>query len=172
MGTLNSLYVRASDPASVTAVNQRYPSAQHAPGSAFIEMPLPIGDPPYPTSAWAELSRLVNAPVFHLLFQSTVDAFRFQRFENGKSIRALQHGCVEQGTWEVAEGTPEPWEVTAFFSDTAQLDDMREDPDWEDIERAWVEHRLEAGRFFPLVNAREAARAAAEHHRFPGWEVT
>lgn len=149
MGTLSAIYVRPTQPAQGAGLLANHPTAYTEPGLEFyaIEQPSTVFNPP--EDELAKLSACLGTDVLWIGFQSAADAFQFHHWRAGTRLRALIHGCVEQGIWERVEGEPEPWERNALS-----------DPH---------EAELKVGSTAPSVDAREAARAVAEYYRLPGW---
>lgn len=96
---------------------------------------------------WTELAKTLSSAgreVIELGFQSTVDAFRYARWVNGKPSRVLQLGWSEdEGTWELVAGTPEAWETVFAKAPKVGL--------------------------FMAITAMEIAAAAGEHHKLTSW---
>jgi hypothetical protein len=170
MGTLNAIYVRATEQQCVI-LRAEYPTASTEPGLDFqvIEQPRTAFEPP--EDALSALSARLDTDVLWLTFQSAADAFRFHHWRGGKQLRALVYGYVEQHLWERIEGEPQPWEREAFF-DPERLADALEyvnKKEAAELKRIWRNEELVVGRTTPLIAAREAARSVAEFYRLPGW---
>ncbi|QEH34919.1 hypothetical protein OJF2_34640 [Aquisphaera giovannonii] len=172
MGTLVAIYIRADDPATADAIRAEYPSAYSEPGTPFYA----VDDHPYgwrpPGEALRALSARLGTEVLWLAYQSVVDAFEYHRWDRGARLRSLVFGChAEERTWERSEGEPEPWERDAMFGaeGLASWSEGATDEERREYERIWSEESLEPGQTVPSLDAREAARAVAIHHRLPGW---
>lgn len=88
-----------------------------------------------------------SSELVFLSFHSVVEAFYYKHVVDGESQRELKYGCMEQGVWEIVNGSPEDWEENAFDDDD-----------------------IESDSFEPIVDSREASRAAAEFFGFPDWK--
>jgi hypothetical protein len=171
MGTLNAIYVRATQGAKDAGFLESSPTAVTEPGLEFfvIEQPRTTFFPPE-----AELARgsaRWNTDVLWLTFQSTPAAFRFHHWAGGRQVRWLVYGYDKQGMWERVEGEPEPWEREAFFDPdalTALLENASR-TEATALKRFWHEAKVAAGRTFPTISAREAARSLAAYYGLPGW---
>ncbi|MDB6068787.1 MAG: ribosomal protein L19p [Pedosphaera sp.] len=173
MGTLNSFYIRTKDSSSIAAIQKKFPSAQIEPGQEFVGVTLAQDAFEPPTTDLIALSASLGTDVIWLSFQSTVDAFEFHHWWAGTSLRSLVFGCYkEERTWDRAEGGPEAWERAAFFETRSLqhcLRSAKTDVEKHECERIWREAEILPGRTEPNIDARESARAAAEHYNFPGW---
>ena len=145
MGTLNAIYVRATNPDTVQAIKKKYRKATTEAGSEFYWVPRSEDDFRCPEKDLAALAKQLNTDVLWLSFQSVSDSFQYHHWLGNKHLRSLEYQITQEG-WERVEGTPEPWEPAAF----------------NDAE-------LEAGNGEPFIDARETARAVGEHYILPGW---
>jgi hypothetical protein len=170
MGTLNAIYVRATEQQSAI-LRATYPTAYTERGSEFyvIEQARTAFTPP--EDQLADLSANLGTDVLWLTSQTNSDAFRFHHWRAGKQLRALVYGYIEQFVWEAVEGEPEPWEREAFF-DPRQLKDALKGAtrkEAAELKRIWREAELAVGRTTPSIAAGEAAESVAEFYRLPGW---
>jgi hypothetical protein len=171
MGTLNAIYVRADQQAS--ALKATYPSAYTEPGSSFFAIDLPPDHFDCPEGELLALSKTMETDVLWITFQSAVDAFVYHHWKSGLLQRSLVFGAMEQGIWEQVEGNAEPWEREAFFESRqlrSLLEDMDDAEERQQTQRIYDEQVLEVGNWLPMVDARESARAIAEHYGLPGWQ--
>ena len=133
-----------------------------------------------PEGHFERLSRGLAGEVLWLAWQKQVDAFAFQRWMDGRPVRRLAYGVLEkERTWEVVDGTPEPWEAEALFP-AARLErqlhvrglfpDPSELPEAE-LRRVWEEHLLVVDSQHPQLVAIDAAWVVARHYRLPGWSL-
>lgn len=171
MGTLNAIYVRATQQEVVTRLLVEYPTAETEPGLEFyvIEQPRTAFEPP--EAELAALSARLNTDVLWLTVQSAADAFGFHHWQGGKHLRTLVYGYAEQGVWERVEGEPEQWEREGLF-DPQRLASRLEDANKKEtaeLNRIWREAELVVGRTVPSIDAMEAARSVAEFYHLPGW---
>jgi hypothetical protein len=176
MGTLNAFYVRTdTDDARVTAaIRARFPSADIEAGAPFCGVTLPDEAFEAPERDLLELSAQLKTDVVWLSFQSVVDAFQFHHWRAGEQLRSLVYGCMDERTWERAEGTPEPWERAVFFDEERlkhALEYLDTGDDKQRIERIWRDAEIQPGRTEPDLDARECAWKVAEHFHFPGWNL-
>lgn len=163
------MYIRHSGADIPAAISNAYLSASLQQGARYIEVDVNDSSS-FPDEVWGALSQSLGTPLFHLLFQSTSDSFRFVHIEAGEIVRRLQYGClIEQGLWEIIEGSAEPWETKAFFSDNPLEFIEKDDPEWFTYQAIWQSQTLVANATFPFCNAREAARTAGQYYQFPGW---
>jgi hypothetical protein len=145
MGTLNAIYVRATDAETVKAIKVKYRKATTEAGSEFYWIPRSDDDFQCPEKELAALAKQLNTDVLWLTFQSVSDSFAFHHWQGKKHLRSLEFQINEEG-WERVEGTPEPWEAAVYKG-----------------------VKLEAGGVEPFYDARETARAVGEHYMLPGW---
>jgi hypothetical protein len=118
MGTLNAIYVRASDAAAGSAVRASYPAAYSESGTPFLAIDQPNDHFRCPDAELQALSARLKTDVIWLSFQSAVDAFQYHHWSDGRHLRSLVYGCFEnEREWERVEGTPQPWEGSVFFGD-------------------------------------------------------
>jgi hypothetical protein len=116
MGTLNAIYVRASDPHTISALLSKLPLAYTEADTDFYAVDQPESRFECPEVELCDLSASLRTDVIWLAFQSVVDAFEFHHWRDGKHLRSLVYGCFEQErTWERVEGSGEPWERGALF---------------------------------------------------------
>ncbi len=170
MGWMSRLYVRCGADADLLGrLRAANPGTVIEAPSEFASVPVPDGGDDGAAAA-LQLSRRFGAEVILLGYVSSSDAFGFAHCIEGRTLRRVQYGWREQGSWEVVAGQPEAWEEGAFFHDSAQLDDVDEDdPEREDALAIFRERRVREGAFWPILNAREAARSAARHYRLSDW---
>lgn len=174
MGTLNAIYVRASNPATATAVKGAYPTAYSEPGTDFFAIDQPNDRFRCPDAELQALSARLKSDVIWLSFQSLVDAFQYHHWEDGKLVRSLVYGCFEnEREWEKVEGTPEPWESVVFFGDLEGALRFRDlDLERREIERIYRGNIIQVGASEPALDGRESARGVAEFFLLPGWSLT
>lgn len=171
MGSMSGLYVRCGDEGDLLArVRADHPGAVIEAPSAFASIPLHAGDDPG-EAALRDLSSRYRTEVIFLLFVSVTDSFAFTHCADGRCLRHLRYGCdKEERWWEVVEGEPEAWERAVFFDDEQQVHDIDDDdPDKPDVEELFRLGRVRAGVGWPILDAREAARAVAVHFRLTDW---
>jgi hypothetical protein len=172
LGTLNAIYIRATERRQVAAVRRRYRQAYTEEGSEFYAVDAArTGYVPNESDLSAFSERLAT-DVLWLGFQSAVDAFQFHHWSSGKHARALVFGFFEkERTWERVEGNPESWERSAFFAerDLAQLVEAVSREQAAELQRIWRHAELVPGRMDPTIDGRESARKVAEFYRLPGW---
>lgn len=166
MAWMENWYVRCGDNVALLARLR----SEHAK----VELELPsafacVSADESSEDATAEMSQRYGVEVILLTYSSTTDSFGFTRCVDGRCVRHLSYGQGEEGMWEVAEGEPEPWERDAFFEE-AQLQDIDQDSPHRDAAREMFRQgHVRAGSSWPIVDAREAARAVAVHYRLTGW---
>jgi hypothetical protein len=126
------------------------------------------------------VSRELEADVIWLAWQKQVDAFAFQRWAKGVPMRRLAYGVLEkERTWELVDGTAEPWEPAALFPPKRlelQLRVRRSHPDPGDISddelrRIWREQILAVDSEHPQLVAVDVAHVVARHYQLPGWRL-
>lgn len=174
MGTLNAIYIRAANAASIKAIKNAYPGAITEPWSQFFYVQLADNAFDCPESSLASLSKTLHTDVLWLSFQSTVDAFAFLHWFEGQRLRALVYGCTEERTWERVDGVPEPWEQSAVFERTDLENTLAcyDDPDERTaIEMIYRDQVISPGNFYPRLDSRETARAVARFYGLPGWDL-
>jgi hypothetical protein len=180
----HELYVRVGDsPTAVDRLRDAVGEAadiHHSPGSAYCVVLWPDETFRPPEELSRSLSRDLATEVVWLAWQKQVDAFAFQRWVDGKSVRRLAYGMMErERTWEVVDGTPEPWEADAFF-DPARLERQlrvrklfpgRDEITEEELRRVWEQRLLVVDSEHPQLAAIDAAYTVARHFRLPGWSA-
>ena len=173
MGTLNAVYVRASDPVTAAAVRAAYSVAYSESGTSFFAVDQPDDHFRCPDAEMEALSARLKTDVIWLSFQSAVDAFQYHHWNDGKLVRSLVYGCFEkEREWERVEGTPQPWESGVFFGDLDRALRYRDsEEERREIERIYRGKIIEVGAFEPALEARESARGVAEFFRLPGWSL-
>ena len=174
MGTLNAIYIGAANATSIKAIKNAYPEAVSEHWSQFFWVQLADNAFDCPESSLLSVSKNLGTDVLWLSFQSTVNAFRFFHWCDGQPLRALVYGCIEERTWDRAEGVPELWEQEAIFERTDLGDTLTcyEDPsERREIELIYRDHVLSPGNFHPMLDSRETARAVATFYRLPGWDL-
>jgi hypothetical protein len=151
----------------------RYGTAFTESGSDFcgVELTRTAGPTEADLTHLAALSSELGTDVLWLGFSSVSDAFRFHHWQSGRPVRALAFGCREQGVWELAEGTPEPWEREGLFDPhvLAIWSEGASEAEAAELRRVWAAAEVRAGRTAPSIDARESARAVAAFYRLPGW---
>ncbi|MFZ5480632.1 MAG: hypothetical protein ACOZNI_27970 [Myxococcota bacterium] len=168
MGSMARWYVRCGDDAELLArLRKQHSAAVIDAPSAFASLPAPddVGE-----AGVLEMSNRYGAEVIYLGFVSSTDSFAFTHCVDGRCVRHLRYGWAEEERWwEVVVGEPEGWERGAFFEE-AQLADIDEgDPERDEIVELFRLGRVRAGTGWPILDAREAARAAAVHYRLTDW---
>jgi len=172
VGTLNAIYVRASDPAKAAALRVEHPNAYTEPGLEYYAVELEPTNFVPPEADLAGLSARLETDVLWLGFQSVVDAFQFHHWRSGQHSRALVFGCFHQErTWERVEGTPEEWERSAFFIEKhlGLVLEWANKEEAKEFKRMWRDAVVLPGRTEPSIDGRESARKVAEFYRLPGW---
>lgn len=172
MGTLNAIYVRATEPTKVAALRAKYPTACTEPGLAFYAIEATGFIPP--EADLSKLSARLATDVLWLGFQSVVDAFQYHHWRSGEHLRSLIYGCFRQErTWERVEGVPEPWERLAFFGlkDLEHALQFASGEEAAELQRIWRDAEIVPGRSDPMIDGRESARKVAEFYRLPGWSL-
>lgn len=170
MGTMSRLYIRCGKDADLLArIRSEQPGAVIEAPSEFVSIPIPDGDVVNQTDT-VELSVRYGAEVIFLGFASVTDAFAFTHCIGGQCVRHLRYGCgQEERWWEEVDGEVEAWERAAFFDDQ-QLEDVDEDdPERSDIDEMFRLARVRADTGWPILDARESARAVAMHFRLTDW---
>ncbi len=169
MGTMAQLYLRCESDEILDEIRRAYPEARRQLPSAFCSIAIPF-DERMEAAAVRDIARRHDTEAIYLMFQSASDSFEFIRSRPGQLDRHLRYGCyVEQGIGEIADGPAEPWEAAAFFSPRALDYVDADDPDRQKVEHIFREHLVAAGAYYPTVDARESARAAAVHYRLTDW---
>lgn len=170
MGSMSSLYVRCGDDAGLLArIRSEHPGAVIEAPSAFARIALQGVEDPGKAGV-LDLANRYGTEVLFILFVSTTDSFAFTHCTAGRCLRHLRYGCDEQGWWEVVEGEPEAWERQAFFDDEQQVEDIDDDdPERAEVEELFRLGRVRSGTGWPILDARESARAAAVHFRLTDW---
>lgn len=174
MGTLKAIYVRAKNANTVQAIREAYPTAITERHTQFFAIDRALHESDCPEDELRSLAARLKTDVIWLSFQSTVQAFKFFHWHNDAQLRYLVYGCTQERLWERIEGDPEPWEQRAIFDrvDLAGILDGYDDPtERDEVERLYLERILAPGNFWPLLDARETARAVAEFYRLPGWSL-
>ena len=172
MGTLNAFYVRATDANASAAIRAKFPKGEIEMGTDFCGVTMPDDTFETPERDLMELSAQLKTDVIWLSFQSAVEAFEFHHWRAGERLRSLVYGCFQERTWERADGTPEPWERAALFTPKKLERNLRyanKDEEKQTLERIWREAEIQPGGIQPSLDARESARAVAQHFHFPGW---
>jgi hypothetical protein len=173
MGTLNAIYVRASDPQTIAALLAKYPVAYTEANTDYYAVDQPASRFECPEAELCDLSAGLRTDVIWLTFQSVVDAFAFHHWRDGKHLRSLVYGCFEQErTWERVEGSVEPWERGALFDPghlAIALEFTKGPEERRALERIYGEAVLAVGQTEPSLDGRECAWKVAEHFRLPGW---
>ena len=168
MDLLSSVYVGCTSSGVLALLKQRYPVATLERGSSFIELPQSV-EAALPPQEWEALSRRLGVSVHQLFFQAHTERFRYQHFKAGEMLRTLQYGGDCRGKWEIVDGDVERWEAAAFFSRMVQAPEAGGDPRRAAVEAVWRGGQLRAGGYYPVIDACDAAHAAAEYYKFPGW---
>ena len=172
MGTMNAIYVRATESAKVNALRVEHPTAYTEPRSEFYAIEQQPSQFVAPEAKLAILSARLDTDVLWLGFQSVVDAFQFHRWRSGEHRRALVFGCFgHERTWERADGVPEEWERAAFFDakELAHALNFANAQEALELQRIWRDSELVAARMDPNIDSRESARKVAEYYQLPGW---
>jgi hypothetical protein len=174
MGTLNALYIRASEPSVARAIRKAYPKATTEKRTNFFAVHLSIDEYRCPEAELEQLSKRLKTDVIWLSFQSAADAFEYRHWQNGKRVRVLVYGCfAREREWEWVEGKPQEWEDAVLF-DLDRLDDMLEvysPAERKKVKRIFREGKLAVGSAYPSLDSRETARGVSEYYRFPGWHL-
>lgn len=167
---MTNFYVRCGDDAEALArVYAHYPDAVIDPPSTFASISVSDGENVNEATVMDVAERL-RAEVIFLGFASSTDSFAYTHCVYDRCVRHLRYGWEkEERWWESVEGEPEDWEHAAFF-DEQQLEDMEAlDPMRERVEAMFRRGRVRAGMGWPIIDAREAARAVAVYFRLTDW---
>lgn len=171
MSTFNAFYVRG-DRSVAGAIRDAFPKAEPVGTPDFVGVEMGGLDFEPPEAKLAALSARLHTDVIWLGYQSAVDAFLFFRWNDGRLVRALVYGALEdERTWERVEGEAQDWERALIFSDEQLEIALSEDPDDpEEVRRIWQAAELQPGRTVPSVDAGECAHAVAAHYSLPHYE--
>jgi hypothetical protein len=169
MGSMVQLYVRCDDQTAVVQLSRRFPDASIEPPSAFASVPM-VSDEPMVPAELDRISKELGTEIIYLAFSSVTDSFQFTRSISGSTVRHLQYGMyVEQGLWEEVGGSAEEWEKPAFFTRDMPADELQDHPDRDRIAEIYAKGTVSGGEIYPMIDARESARAAAVHYRLTDW---
>jgi hypothetical protein len=172
MGSMTRLYIRCENESFLATIRGRYPAA-HIESPSLFASTVVEPDKRFTPSDCERNSRELNTEIIYLAFSSVTDSLQFTHSIHGKTLRHIQYGMyIEQGLWEEVAGNPEPWETPAFFPPRSMeiLADYRpDDPDYERLSEIYGQCLIRASENYPMINARESARAAAKHYRLTDW---
>jgi hypothetical protein len=169
MASMFRLYIRCAEPADFERIRLQFPAATIEPPSEFASVPFSQEQRMLPAQL-DRLSRELDAEAIYLAFSSATDALQFTRSVRGSGARHLQYGMyVEEGLWEEANGAMDAWEADAFFAHDALADMGSEDPERQLVEQIYERRLIAVGQIYPMIDARDAARAAAVHYRLTDW---
>jgi hypothetical protein len=174
MGTWNAFYVggKINDASVLAAIRESFPEAKISPGENYQGVTLSPEAFTPPENALSALSARLHTDVLWLSFQSTVDAFQFHHWRDGKHLRALGYGCYElERTWERVEGAAEPWERDVFFSqkDLQAALKFSEPREKKELQRIWQEGKIAVGATEPSLDASSCAHRVAGFFGLPGY---
>ncbi len=150
----------------------RFPAARIESPSLYVSVAAE-SEEHFKPSDGERISQELDAEIIYLAFSSVSDSLQFTHCVAGQTVRHLQYGMyIEQGLWEEVDGVAEPWESMAFFSEDAAevlavLGD--DDPDYARVADIYEQRCIRASEIYPIVNARESARAAAVYYRLTDW---
>lgn len=169
MSTFNAFYVRkqAREDAAREAMLSLYPKAHIQVLPDFIGAVLPRNNVEPPEKKLAELSTRFATEVIWVTYQTTAGSFIFHHWRAGEQLRALWYGCANEGTWDRAEGQPEPWEAEEFWSDDAlasAVECAESDSERRKFERLWQERIIRKGQTEPSVSSEDAVHTVMEHY--------
>lgn len=163
------IYVRCKEPADFDRVLRHFPAATIEPPSDFASVPFPDDGRMLPEQL-DQLSSEMDAELIYLSFSSATDTLQFTRSVRGSGVRHLQYGMyVEKGLWEEVSGAMDDWEEPVFFAHDVLADMDAEDPERQLVERIYEQRAIIAGEIYPMIDARDAARAAAVQYRLSDW---
>lgn len=172
MGSMTRIYARCASPSLWAALRARFPQATIEPPSEFASIQPQDGSRFTPTDG-EHLSAELGTETIYLAFSSASESFQFTRCQPGRTLRHIQYGMfVEQGLLEEVTGTAEAWETAAFFDRYAMqafADIGTDDPEYERIAEIYHQRLIRAGETYPMIDARESARAAATYYRLTDW---
>jgi len=167
--TYNAFYLRknAADDAMREAILSLYPKARIEMPPDYIGAVLSRDDSEPPEQKLAELSGKFATDVIWVTCQTTAESFIFHHWRSGEQLRALWRACAHEGTWDRAEGKPEPWEAAEFWSQDAlegALECAESDSERRKLERLWKEQAISKGQTEPGVSSEDAVHAVMEHY--------
>jgi len=173
MGAWNAFYVKADG--SIATLTERIRSMFSAndieASSKFVGVRMPDDAFEVPEDKLSELSHTLNTEVIWLGFQSTVDAFQYHHWKDGKHLRALVYGCFrEERVWERVEGMAEGWEKDVFFEDRKLVRAQKyasTEAEKKELDRIWRESDIRSGQNEPSVNSKDCAHKVAAFYEFP-----
>jgi hypothetical protein len=177
----HELYVRVDGrtaaAAHVRGVLDQATEVHHEPGAPYCVVLWAAEDFRPPEHLFEVLSRELATEVIWLAWQKQVDAFAFQRWVGGRPVRRLSYGVLDkERTWELVEGTPEPWEAEALFPPTRLERQLRvrrlladDSMPEAELRRIWEQRLLVVDSEHPQLVAIDAAHVVARHFQLPGW---
>lgn len=167
---MSRLYVRCPGSGELLErVRGEHPGTCVESPSEFASIPVPDGEG-LDVPVVREFSGRYGTDVIFLGFSSVTDSFAFTHCVNGRCERHLRFGWNrEQGLWEDVAGEAEAWERAAFFAEDQYKWLDPDDPDRAAVEEMHRTGRLSEGEVYPMVDARESARAIAVHYRLTDW---
>lgn len=172
MGFMTRLYIKCDNESFLATIRTRYPEARIDSPSLFASTVVEPGERFTPSDGERNSLEL-NTEIIYLAYSSVTDSLQFTHCMQGKTLRHIQYGMyVEQGLWEEVAGSPEPWETPAFFPRSSMEilpDYSPDDPSYERISEIYGQHLIRASENYPMIDARESARAAAKYYRLTDW---
>ncbi len=154
MSTFNAFYVRkqAGDDAIREAILSLYPRAHIQVLPDFIGAVLSRNSVEPPEQKLADLSAKFATEVIWVTYQTTAESFIFHHWQAGAQLRALWYGCAHEGTWDRAEGQPEPWEAEEFWGEEALASTLE------------CEGIIRKGQTEPSVSSEDAVHAVMDYY--------
>lgn len=171
MGSMIRIYLKCEHESALEKMRAQYPDA-HVESPSLFASAVVEPDECFTPSDGERISKALNTEIIYLAFSSVTDSFQFTHCVQGRALRHLQYGMCEQGLWEEVAGLAEAWEVPAFFppdSMEVPVDYGPDDPDYERLSEIFSKRLVRVFEIYPMINARESARAAAKHYRLTDW---
>jgi hypothetical protein len=169
MASMVRIYIKCTEPAEFERIRLQFPAATIEPPSEFASIPFPEDERMLPAQL-DRLSKELDAEAIYLAFCSATDSLQFTRSVRGSGVRHLQYGMyVEEGLWEEVSGAMDDWEGPAFFAHDVLADMASQDQERALVEQIYEQRSIAAGQIYPMIDARDAARAAAVHYRLTDW---
>lgn len=167
MGHMSTIYLHCQDAAHFQQIESNFltSSFRDAP-SEYIG--IPQHDLPLDRQRVIDLSEHYHTEVIGLMFESVSDSFQYIYCHNGMLLRHLEYGCTEDGIWNIVEGESQPWEATLFV-ENPPADIAEDDPSYAEMMDVYQNKHLIKNQSWPMIDARETARAVAVYYRLSGW---
>lgn len=175
MSGSSKIYLQFENSIDEDKILRRFPMARSFTDYKYYAVEYDFEDDGKSIEKFIKISKDLNLNLIGMGWHSSMDWFAYFNIEKGELKRHIVRG---EAVWVVSDGIKEEWEDEVMFGDAeTELgyveDDFKnkhiEEKEYDRIKNIFEKKEIEAGSFFPMLTAYEAAEAVSLKYRLPDW---